>query len=421
VLAQDDRVDVLVVGGGTAGVVAAIQAARAGARTMLVERGPQLGGTMTTGGVSFPGLFDAWGKQVIAGIGWELVTATVALDGGELPDFEDDYGREHWRHHVRLNGPVYASVAEERCLQANVKLAYYELAVSAEHRNDGWLVRTVGKGLRREIRCRQLIDCTGDADIVAMAGYERVKGETLQPGTLMMKLVGFDVDALDEADIQTRYEEALAAGALRPGDYQHKTRPFTHFLRNGGANAQHVFGADSSTSATQTQANIAGRASMLRLLRFVRSLPGCEHTRIQYLAAETAVRESYRIVGEIVVTHDDYVTGRAFEDAIGYSYYPIDVHDEDGVEPRHLQRGVIPTIPLRALVPKSSRDLLVAGRCISSDRQANSALRVQASCMAMGQGAAAAAVLAAQGRCSPLGVPFEELKSLLRSQGALVP
>jgi len=79
--------DVLVVGGGTAGTIAAIQAARAGARTVLVERSGQLGGTMTTGGVSFPGLFHAWGKQIIAGIGWELVSESVALDGGKLPDF----------------------------------------------------------------------------------------------------------------------------------------------------------------------------------------------------------------------------------------------------------------------------------------------------------------------------------------------
>jgi len=421
VLQQHDRVDVLVVGGGTAGVVAAIQAARAGAQTMLVERGSQLGGTMTTGGVSFPGLYDAWGKQVIAGIGWELVTTAVALDGGELPDFEEDYGREHWRHHVRLNGPVYALVAEECCLQANVRLAYYELAAGAERTNDGWRVRTVGKGLRREIHCRQLIDCTGNADMVAMAGYERVKSGTLQPGTLMMKLVGYDVDALDEAAIQARYEEALAAGALQPGDYQHKAIPFIHFLRNGGANAQHVFGAESSTSATQSEANIAGRASMLRLLRFVRCLPGCENTRIQYMAAETAVRESYRIVGEIEVTHDDYVTGRVFGDAIGYSYYPIDVHDEGGVAPRHLQRGVIPTIPLRALVPKGSRDLLVAGRCISSDRQANSALRVQATCMATGQAAGACAALAARGGVSPGEVRHEDLVSLLREHAAIVP
>ena len=85
--------DVLVVGGGTAGTVAAIQASRAGCKTILLECGNQLGGTMTTGGVSFPGLFHAWGKQIIGGIGWELVSETVALNSGKLPDFKIPFGR----------------------------------------------------------------------------------------------------------------------------------------------------------------------------------------------------------------------------------------------------------------------------------------------------------------------------------------
>ena len=160
-----------------------------------------------------------------------------------------------------------------------------------------------------------------------------------------------------------------------------------------------MFGADSSTSATKTQANIAGRASVLRLLRFVRSLPGCGGARIVRMQQETAVRETYRIVGELLITQEDFAAGRVYEDAVGYTYYPIDLHDRSGVEPKKPQPGVVPTIPLRSLAPKGSRNLLVAGRSISSDRLANSAPRVQASCMAMGQAAGAAAALAAaQGR-----------------------
>ncbi|GAG05468.1 unnamed protein product, partial [marine sediment metagenome] len=117
--------DVLVVGGGTAGTIAAIQAGRAGAKTVLIERGSQLGGTTTTGGVSFPGLFDAWGKQIIAGIGWELVRESVELDGGTLPDFSK-VPQRHWMNQVRVNQFLYAILAEEKCAQAGVQLAYYE-------------------------------------------------------------------------------------------------------------------------------------------------------------------------------------------------------------------------------------------------------------------------------------------------------
>ena len=98
----ENETDVLVVGGGPAGIIAAIQAARAGAKTYLLERGSQLGGNTTTGGVSFPGLFDAWGKQIIAGIGWELVKDVVTLDGGNLPDFSK-VPDSHWMNQVHVN------------------------------------------------------------------------------------------------------------------------------------------------------------------------------------------------------------------------------------------------------------------------------------------------------------------------------
>lgn len=112
--------DILVVGGGTAGVIAAIQAGRAGCSTILVENGSQLGGTTTTGGVAFPGLFHAWGKQVVGGIGWELVTEALKLDGGELPDFSIPTGKNHPKHQVRINPNIYALLAEEKCLEAGL-------------------------------------------------------------------------------------------------------------------------------------------------------------------------------------------------------------------------------------------------------------------------------------------------------------
>ncbi len=176
----------------------------------------------------------------------------------------------------------------------------------------------------------------------------------------------------------------------------------------------YVIAADSSNARTVTAANLAGRK---RVLAKVRS----EKNRLMFLQFEASHRESYRIVGETVITVDDYTSGRVFEDAVCYAFYPVDLHTDEGGKPQPLADGVVPTIPLRALVPKGSRHLLVAGRCVSSDRLGNSGLRVQASCMAMGQAAGAAAALAAARGTTPLDLPLDEIRSLLRLHSAIVP
>ncbi|MBC2603214.1 FAD-dependent oxidoreductase [Puniceicoccus vermicola] len=415
-----EHIEVLVVGGGTAGTIAAIQSAKAGAKTSLIERGSQLGGVTTTGGVNFPGLFHAWGKQIISGIGWDLVRRTALLEDRELPDFSTIPER-HWHHQIRINGSLYAALAEESCLEAGVDLCFYEFVSSIEAVDGGWKVKSVGPGIERIIHCKVLIDCTGGADVVGMAGFPRLRDplET-QPGTLMFEFGGYEVSALNGDAIQRQYENALNTGALKAGDFATKSGRFISFLQKGGENAQHVFGADGSTSVSQTKANIEGRRSMLRLLRF-RTLPGCENARLLRAQQETAVRETWRIEGEYSITQSDYCTGRQFADSVCYSFYPIDLHTAEGVKPVPLEEGVVARIPLRALIPKYSHGLLVAGRSVASDRMANSALRVQASAMAMGQAAGACAALAAQGDVTPGAVKLSELHHLLRSHQAVVP
>lgn len=372
-----EQVDVLVVGGGTAGTIAAIQAGRAGASVLLVERNSQLGGTMTTGGVAFPGLFDAWGRQVIAGIGWELVKASVELDQGSLPNFAK-VPQRHWHNQVYTNQFLYAILSEEMCAAAGVKIAYYEFPQAVTKTDSGWEVDCVGFGTRRRVRCKQIIDCTGGAEVVGLLGLPRLREEERQPGSFLFML----------------------GQAHEPGRNQ------IHRL--------YVHGADSTNSRTATEANLTGRKSILAKVR-------SEGKRLMHLQPETGFRESYRIEGETVVTANDYTSGRVFDDAISYAFYPVDLHTKTGVKPKPLKPGTVPTIPLRALIPKGSRNIMVAGRCVSSDRLANSGLRVQASCMAMGQAAGVAAALAAKAGATPLDVPLKEIHGLLRTHGAIIP
>jgi hypothetical protein len=372
-----NEVDVLVVGGGTAGTIAAIQAARAGAKTLLVERGAQLGGTTTTGGVAFPGLFDAWGKQVIAGIGWELVRDSVELDGGKFPDFSK-VPKAHWMNQVHVNQFLYAILAEEKCEQAGVQLAYYEFPQAVTKTADGWQVDCAGFGTSRRVHCKQIIDCTGGAEVAGLLGLPRLRGEERQPGSMLFQL----------------------------GQVHNPASKQIHRL--------YVHGADSTNSRTVTEANLTGRKAVLAQVRK-------QGKRLMHLQPEASFRESYRIEGETVISVDDYTTGRVFDDAVCYAFYPVDLHTKTGVRPKPLKRGVVPTVPLSALVPKGSRNILVAGRCVSSDRLANSGLRVQASCMAMGQAAGVAAALAVEGNGTPGQVPLADIRKMLLQHDAIVP
>lgn len=176
----------------------------------------------------------------------------------------------------------------------------------------------------------------------------------------------------------------------------------------------YVHGADSTNSRTVTEANLTGRKAVLAQVRK-------KGKRLMHLQPEASFRESYRIEGETVITVDDYTSGRVFDDAVCYAFYPVDLHTKTGVRPAPLKRGVVPTIPLSALVPKKSRNIMVAGRCVSSDRLANSGLRVQASCMAMGQVAGVTAALAAVENTTPLQVPLNDIREMLVQHDAIVP
>ena len=381
----------------------------------MIENGSQLGGTTTTGGVAFPGIFHAWGKQIIGGIGWELVEKCVRLNGDSLPDFSilPDH---HWQHQVAVNAPLYTLLAEELCLEAGVDIHYYETPSQLEFKKGRWHVETLGKGSSRQITCKQIIDCTGNALIASMAGFDVLREADTQPGSLVFRIGGYDFDSLDLNRIPQKYHRVLRENMLVA---QERTSGENTFVPYGYV---YVPAADSTTSESHTSANQHGRKTLLKLLRELRSLPGCEHVKILDLKTETAVRESYRIDGVYKMTRLDYVEGTIFEDSLSHSFYPIDLHREGkSIYQEFLKPGIVASVPLRALIPRQSSNFLVAGRCVSSDRLANSALRVQASCMGMGQAAAAAAVLANKHGCTPAEVPVEEIKQLLKEHGAIVP
>ncbi len=132
----------------------------------------------------FPGLFDAWGKQVIAGIGWELVKECVELDSGTLPNFAK-VPQRHWQNQVLTNQFLYVLLAEEKCTDAGVEIAFHEFPHTVTKTENGWTVDCVGFGTNRRVNCKQIIDCTGGAEVVGMLGFSRLREEERQPGSYL--------------------------------------------------------------------------------------------------------------------------------------------------------------------------------------------------------------------------------------------
>jgi hypothetical protein len=419
---QSAPYEVAVFGGGPAGIVAAVQAARAGAKTLLVEKNGMLGGTTTSGGVNFPGLFHAWGKQIIAGIGWELVSRCAQACGHALPDFTVVPDR-HWKHQVRVDRAVYAALADEMAIEAGVEVLFHAMPASFEERNGDNVVAICTKTGLKDVRAKVVVDCTGDANVLMLAGCGMVTHDELQPGTLMLRLSGYDLGALDRSALNAACARALGTGELRRADCASGANTPWRLLASHGDNSLDVLNVNGRTSEGRTAAELAGRGAFLRLYRFLRAQPGLEGLKVDFMAPECGIRETVTIAGQATVTVQDYVSGRVWPDAVCNSFYPIDWHraNGDGIDQRHLEPGTVATIPRRALVPTGKTNLVAAGRCISSDQLANSALRVQATCMAVGQTAGAMAALAVASDDDVAAVGMESLRALLRKHGAIVP
>ncbi len=421
---MDDCFDIMVAGAGTAGVVAAIQAARAGFNTLLVEKNAIPGGTMTAGGIAFPGLFYAWKKQIIAGIGWELVSEAAAESGMPLPKFENQVGMaQHPKYQVRLNPLVYAALCDEKLSSSGVSVLYHAMVADVRLSENGADVAVCTREGLKKLKAARVIDCTGDAAVASLAGLEVVHPFPCQPATYCCRLSGYDANSLDYKSLKDSADQAVASGELLYTDLGWNKNAFTEqFLRGYGNNGNHIIPKlQPHTSCGRSALEQEGRASLLRAWRFLRRQPGLENLRMEMTATECGVRESAVIKGEYTITGEDYITAKRYPDAVCNSFYPIDLHGDDGVAPRRLPDGAVPQVPMRALIPKGSDWMVVAGRTVSSDRLANSALRVQASCMATAQAAAAMACISLRDSVPVAKAPLEKVRVLLQRHNAILP
>lgn len=422
-----ERFDVIVCGAGVAGYCAAVQAARAGAKTALVEKYGMPGGILTVGGNPEIGLFFRGDRQIISGIGWETVQRLAADGWAAIPEFSSRL--EHSQQNVSVNAPMMAALMDAICEEAGVTLLYHHTlcdALTQDGKITGVVVST--KTGLQILEGSVFIDATGDGDLSAFAGAEFLLGETpenpvLQPGTLRFYWSDVDNSIIQQKQVEEAFAYGLETGEVERADYWSLGgSPYTIFSANGN-NINHI-AFNAADSRSRAQAEVKGRRSVARLADWARHrVKGAEKGQPVACGMEVAARESRRVVGDHCITVEEYVGAAAYDDGICYSYYPVDLHamGDTTLFQIAVSENAVPQIPLGALLVKGLDNLMVAGRCASGDRLAHSAFRVKASCMAMGQAVGAVAALAVSKNCSLRAVPLDETKALLVKNGALVP
>ncbi|UST53356.1 FAD-dependent oxidoreductase [Comamonadaceae bacterium OTU4NAUVB1] len=429
--------DVVVVGGGPAGLAAAASAARHGARTLLVERYGFLGGMGTAGGVTnFAGLYarhDGAMRQVVHGVVDELFERLEALGGLNRPQ-DGMQGRIRVRSY---DTSAYKCAADGLLLDAGVELLFH--AHAAAVLMDGARIAALvveTKSGRQAVRAGIFVDASGDADVAAFAGVPYAVGDGRGSGlfpTTMFRVGHVDAEAALAAvgefkainDVMARaqrehpgrYRFPREGAILRPQIHASEWRANVTQLKNAQGRAMNGVDARELSAG-----EVEGRRQIVDYFAFLREqVDGFADARIVEIAPQVGIRETRRIDGLYALSGDDIVDSARFEDAIGVNGWPMELHTDGGVAwrfPRDADRA-FNDLPWRMLVPHGVDNLLVAGRCASMTHEGQSAARASGACFAMGQAAGTAAAHA--GRTPLREVDTALLRERLRADGVWLP
>lgn len=435
-------VDVLVVGGGPSGIIAALAAVEDGLKVALIESRSFLGGNLTIG-LPILGFLGQKGNQIISGIPQKFIDRLAARDAAS----------EHrpcpLHMSITLVEPeAVKEVAFEMLKESGVDVILYTNCagvIKDENLLKGIIIES--KAGREVILANVVIDCTGDADVAFQSGVPCEQGDEnggVQPPTLMFSLGNVDTEKLrlsiaNEPQtyltdfIPTEYfrqnkqyivvglrsiiQKAKDDGLSLPAD---RTIVITG-LRKGEVwiNMTRVNGVDGTDPVSLTNGEFIARQQIGDIFKYlIKYVPGFENAQFLRTAPFLGIRETRRIVGQYVMNRADILSCARFEDAIAVASYPLDIHHAVGGGCTLEWSGDCYDIPYRSLVPLKVENLLVAGRSISTTHEAMSAIRVMAPCMAMGEAAGRAAKIAVRNGVVPSKIDVKKLQEELLAKGA---
>ena len=433
--------DVIVAGGGVAGIAAAVAAARNGAKVILVERYGVLGGTATAGLMA---ILMGFNRKIIKGIATEFVDKMTEL-GGAIEGVYTPFDTE-----------VFKQVAFDIVEEAGVELllhSWTEDVMTQDNLVKG--VVTFSKSGHQMIPAEIVVDTTGDADVAASARVEFERGQknegTIQPVTLIFKMANVDVERLLEyiennpdqfakGKFQTVVEVNrdapffIAPGffdlikeAKQKGDLQvnHNLIGVSNTPRPKQitVNATRSLKVDGTNVLDITRGEIETRKQMVSVINFLRKyVPGFKSSYLVESGYSLGIRETRRIVGEYMLSEKDIMEGRVFNDAIAQNFFPMDVHGPISDPEGHFWGDAAETyqIPYRCLIPQKVDNLLIAGRCISATHNAQGSVRSMPCCMATGQAAGTAAALCTENKLRPRQLETKILRRKLKEQGVIL-
>ncbi len=433
--------DVLVVGGGVAGIAAAIAAGRQGAKTILLENKPTIGGVAATG-YCLHNYISRFGKQVVFGIPQEIVDRLIELGGA--------VGHVPYTGFVKavtpVDGELFRYVVTEMLDEADVQTIVGVLVVGVEMEgNRIACLKVAAKQGILTFCARNYVDASGDGDVSVLAGAKFCKGDLktgkTQPVSMVLRC--YATDNFKIAEELGAVEPAMAKRRDYPdlipvyfngtfskwNDYvlEHKIFPNqdhkvfcnTVWPNHLNVNTSAVTGIDATSSFDISKATVALTKQVHKISEFLKNfVPGFERAYFAP-AAGAQVRETRRITGLYEITEQDILEGKKYGDAIGKICFPVDIHDPDTGQAHFHDIGGDGTfdIPFRALVPQGLANVVVAGRCISATQYAHGATRNMAPCMVTGQAAGTAASMATQQNRSIPEINVKELQEVLLNNG----